>query len=73
MEGLDKIKGLQEWKTLLPRQPIVNQLLKNHGLPPEPREEKINVPMALDQKTKHRELQAMLPRTQVKKLLVISD
>jgi biotin carboxyl carrier protein len=59
------LKGLQEWKTLLPRPPIVRQLLKNHGLSPEHKEEKIQPIKHFDQKEKHRELQDALPRTPV--------
>ena len=59
------LKGLQDQKTLFPPQPIVKQLLKNHGLSPEPVEEKTQEFVSLDGRAKHKDLQALLPKTKV--------
>ncbi|HSW70480.1 MAG TPA: biotin/lipoyl-containing protein, partial [Gammaproteobacteria bacterium] len=59
------LQGLREWKTLLPRPEIVNQLLINHGLKLIGEARREPQKKALDLEGERVKLQAKLPHTRV--------
>ncbi|MDF1683890.1 MAG: hypothetical protein P1U36_04445 [Legionellaceae bacterium] len=59
------LEGLRDWKTLLPRPMIIEQLLLNHGLSLEIDDEQSRPEENLDIKAERENLQKQLPNTKV--------